>query len=425
MGQDRVAENGQVPPSYKWQLVGLLCVAFFLNQGNRQIYSTVLTQIKASAGAGGLGLSDVQAGMVASVFIACYGLCVPLAGFLGDRLRRKWQLLFSVLVFSFGTLLTGFGGGLVSLILFYGVVFGAGEAFYYPPATSLMSQFHEKSRATAFSIHQTALYVGIMFSGYFSGYLSRTFSMQWRAPFVIFGAAGILWSLVLLIFLRDTPNQKAAGAAARITVRETLRHILCKRSALMLALAFGCMVYVDVGFKTWTPTFLIEKFGFTPEKAGFSAVFFHFVCAFIGVMAGGRLTDRLAARRKTIRFEANILGLLLGAPFIYLMTRGTSEWFCFAMLGLFGLFRGIYDSNLFASLFDVIKPQYRATATGLMLSFAFLVGSFSPTVLGYLKSRFGLPFGLASLSVSYVLGGAIILAACTLFFNKDYEGSKT
>lgn len=142
-------------------------------------------------------------------------------------------------------------------------------------------------------------------------------------------------------------------------------------------------------------------------------------------MAGGRLTDRLAARRKTIRFEANILGLLLGAPFIYLMTRGTSEWFCFAMLGLFGLFRGIYDSNLFASLFDVIKPQYRATATGLMLSFAFLVGSFSPTVLGYLKSRFGLPFGLASLSVSYVLGGAIILAACTLFFNKDYEGSKT
>ena len=103
---------------------------------------------------------------------------------------------------------------------------------------------------------------------------------------------------------------------------------------------------------------------------------------------------------------------------------GTSEWFCFAMLGLFGLFRGIYDSNLFASLFDVIKPQYRATATGLMLSFAFLVGSFSPTVLGYLKSRFGLSFGLASLSVSYLLGGVIILAACTLFFNKDYEGSK-
>ena len=424
MGQDRVAENGQVPPSYKWQLVGLLCVAFFLNQGNRQIYSTVLTQIKASAGAGGLGLSDVQAGMVASVFIACYGLCVPLAGFLGDRLRRKWQLLFSVLVFSIGTLLTGLGGGLFALILFYGIIFGAGEAFYYPPATSLMSQFHAESRATAFSIHQSALYLGIMFSGYFSGYLARTTEMHWRTPFLVFGTAGIIWAFVMLFCLRDTPNQVSVGTVARVSVRETLVHILSKRSALLLALAFGCMVYVDVGFKTWTPTFLIDKFGFSAEKAGFSAVFYHFVCAFVGVMAGGRLTDRFAVRRKTIRFEANTWGLLLGAPFIFLMTRGSSEWFCFAMLGLFGFFRGIYDSNLFASLFDVIKPQYRATATGLMLSFAFLVGSFSPTVLGFLKMRFGLSFGLASLSIAYVLGGVIILIACAVFFKTDYEGSK-
>jgi MFS family permease len=421
MGQENRAENEGVPPFYKWQLVALLCVVFFLNQGNRQIYSTVLTQIKAATESGGLGLSDVQAGLVASVFIACYGLCVPLAGFLGDRLRRKWQILFSLLIFSVGTLLTGFGGGLLSLIVFYGIVFGAGEAFYYPPATSLMGQFHEKSRATALSIHQSALYLGIMFSGYFSGYLARTTEMKWRTPFVLFGAAGLVWAVVVFFFMRDTPNQKPAGAAARVSVRETLAHILSKRSALMLALAFGCMVYVDVGFKTWTPTFLIEKFGFSPEKAGFSAVFYHFVCAFVGVMAGGRLTDRLAARRKTIRFEANAFGLLVGAPFIFLMTRGSSETLCFAMLGLFGLFRGIYDSNLFASLFDVIKPQFRATATGLMLSFAFLVGSFSPTVLGFLKSRFGLPFGLASLSVSYMLGGLVILVACALFFRKDYE----
>ncbi len=424
MSKDNPITVGETPPSYKWQLVALLCVAFFLNQGNRQIYSTVLTQIKAATDAGGLGLSDVQAGMVASVFIACYGLCVPLAGFAGDRLRRKWQIMFSLLAFSIGTLMTGMVGGLVALILFYGVLFGAGEAFYYPPATSLISQFHEKSRATAFSIHQSALYLGIMFSGYFSGYLARTMEMQWRAPFLVFGAAGIIWTVVLLFCMRDTPNQKTAGTVARVSVRETLTHIASKRSALMLALAFGCMVYVDVGFKTWTPTFLIEKFGFAPEKAGFSAVFYHFVCAFVGVMIGGRLTDRLALHRKTIRFEANAVGLLLGAPFIFLMTRGSSEWFCFAMLGLFGLFRGIYDSNLFASLFDVIKPQYRATATGLMLSFAFLVGSFSPTVLGFFKMRFGLPFGLASLSASYVLGGVIILIACALFFRKDYEGQK-
>ena len=423
MSTDNRETLSETPTSYKWQLVVLLWVVFFLNQGNRQIYSTVLTQIKAATAAGGLGLTDVQAGSVASVFIAVYGLCVPLAGFAGDRLRRKWQILLSLVIFSIGTLLTGLGGGLLSLMLFYGVLFGAGEAFYYPPATSLLGQFHEKSRATALSIHQTALYLGIVFSGFFSGYLARTTEMRWRTPFLMFGAAGLVWAVVVLFFMRDTPNQKPAGNAVRIPFRETLAHILGKRSALLLALAFGCMIYVDVGFKTWTPTFLIEKFGFAPDKAGFSAVFYHFLCAFIGVMIGGRLTDRWAARRKTIRLEANALGLLLGAPFIFLMSQTRSDVLCFVALGLFGLFRGIYDSNLFASLFDVIKPQYRSSATGLMLSFAFLVGSLSPTVLGLLKVTFGLSLGLASLSFAYVLGGVIILIARARFFRADHEAA--
>ena len=415
MRADNRETLSETPPSYKWQLVALLWVAFFLHQGNRQVYNAVLPLIKS-----GLDLSDVQAGLVQTVFTAIYGVCVPLAGFLGDRLRRKWQILLSIVVFSLGTLLTGLGGGVLAFILFYGLATGGGEAFYYPPATSLMGQFHEKSRATALSIHQTALYLGITFSGFFSGYLGRVFD-NWRIPFFIFGGAGIIWAIVLLLCMRNTPNQAPVNSVAKASIKETVVHILGKRSAIGLALAFGCMIYVDVGFKTWTPTFLHEKFGFSLEKAGFSAVFYHFLCAFFGVMIGGRLTDRWAAVRKTIRFEANALGLLLGAPFIFLMTQVSSEVLCFVMLGLFGLFRGIYDSNLFASLFDVIKPQYRASATGLMLSFAFLVGASSATVLGLLKSEFGLAFGLASLAGFYVLGGVIILIVRTLYFKKDHE----
>jgi len=412
MSQNNQGGGAEVPPSYKWQLVALLWMAFFLHQGNRQIYNAVLPLIKS-----GLSLSDVQAGLVQSVFTAIYGVCVPLAGFAGDRLRRKWQVIISILVFSAGTLLSGLSGGVIAFIVFYGMATGAGEAFYYPPATSLMGQFHDKSRATALSIHQTALYAGITFSGFFSGYLGQTWG--WRIPFYLFGGAGLLWSFVLIRFMRDTPNEKSA-TPARMPIGETIAHILGRRSAIALACAFGCMVYVGVGFHTWMPTYLHEKFGFALDKAGFSAVFYHYLCAFFGVLVGGRLTDRWAAKRPSVRFEANAWGLLLGAPFIYLMTQTSSEVLCFVMMGLFGLFRGIYDSNLFASLFAVIRPQYRASATGLMLSFAFLVGAFSPTVLGVLKSRFGLAFGLASLSGFYVLGGLIILAACALYFKKDH-----
>jgi MFS family permease len=413
MNTDAREISRETPPSYKWQLVALLWVAFFLHQGNRQIYNVVLPLIKS-----GLSLTDAQSGLVQSVFTAIYGVCVPLAGFAGDRLRRKWQILMSIVVFSTGTLLTGLGGGVLAFVVFYGLATGGGEAFYYPPATSLLGQFHDKSRATALSIHQTALYAGITFSGFFSGYVGQTWG--WRVPFYIFGGAGLLWALVLLPLLRDTSIEKSASAA-RTPIGETLAHILGKRSAIALACAFGCMVYVNVGFHTWMPTYLHEKFGFALDKAGFSAVFYHYACAFFGVLIGGRLTDRWALRRKTVRFEANACGLLLGAPFIYLMAQTSSEGLCFLMLGLFGLFRGVYDSNLFASLFDVIKPQYRASATGLMLSFAFLVGAFSPTVLGLLKTNFGLSVGLSSLAGFYVLGGVILLVARALYFRKDHE----
>jgi len=417
MSQDTCGNRGATPASYKWQLVALLWVAFFLHQGNRQIYNVVLPLIKS-----GLDLSDTQAGLVQSVFTAIYGVCVPLAGFAGDRLRRKWQILMSIVVFSAGTLLTGLGGGVLAFVVFYGMATGGGEAFYYPPATSLMGQFHDKSRATALSIHQTALYAGITFSGFFSGYMGQLWG--WRAPFYVFGGAGLLWAFVMLFCMRDTPNQEHDTPVARVSIQETLAHILGKRSAIALALAFGCMVYVNIGFHTWMPTYLHDTFGFALGRAGFSAVFYHYLCAFFGVMIGGRLTDRWAARRKTIRFEANACGLILGAPFIYLMVNTSSEAMCFVMLGLFGLFRGIYDSNLFAALFDVIKPQYRASATGLMLSFAFLVGAFSPTALGMLKTAFTLSVGLSSLAGFYVLGGIIILIARGLFFRKDYEEVK-
>ncbi len=406
-------DGGETPPSYKWLLVTLLWIAFFLHQGNRQIYNAVLPLIQES-----LDLSDTQAGLVQSVFIAIYGLCVPLAGFLGDRMRRKKQILISIIVFSTGTLLTGMGGGLLAFIVFYGMATGGGEAFYYPPATSLLSRFHDSSRAMALSIHQTALYAGITFSGFFSAYLGKSFG--WRTPFFLFGGIGVLWAFVLLLFMRNTPNEKHVDGAVRMPVGKTIRHILSKRSAITLALAFGCMVYVNVGFHTWMPTYLNQNLELPLEKAGFSSVFYHYICAFFGVLIGGKLTDRWAAVRKTIRFEANAFGLLLGAPFILGMALTGSAPLCYLMMGIFGLFRGIYDSNLFASLFDVIKPQYRASATGLMLSFAFLVGAFSPTILGMMKSSLGLATGLGSLSLAYLLGGVIILIGRSLWFKADH-----
>jgi hypothetical protein len=62
-------------------------------------------------------------------------------------------------------------------------------------------------------------------------------------------------------------------------------------------------------------------------------------------------------------------------------------------MALFGVFRGVYDSNLMASLVDIIPQSYHASGAGLMLSCAFVFGSTSPVVLGLVKDAFSSTVG--------------------------------
>ncbi|AWI09850.1 MFS transporter [Ereboglobus luteus] len=399
--------------SYKWQLASLFWVAYFLNQGDRQIFNVVIPLIKAD-----LGLSDVQIGWVVSAFTLVYGVLVPVAGFAGDLVSRKKIVFLSLLIFSVGTLLTGFAGGIVMLIVFRSITTGGGEAFYYPAATSLLAQFHPKTRATALSLHQTSLYAGIIASGFIAGYIGERYG--WRAAFFTFGGVGILWALVVWMKVHDTPMPEPETKAARHGFAETVRAVFSRRTVWFLSLAFGCMQIVSVGYLTWIPTYLYEKFGLSLAQAGLHSTLYHFVFAFLGVMLGARISDRLSARRKTIRMEIEIAGLLLGAPFIYWIAVAGDKLWCYVAMGAFGIFRGMYDSNLFAALYDVIEPRYRASSMGVMLSFAFVIGAIAPVLLGYIKTAAGLDLGIMLLSVFYALGAALVLIGMKFFFPRDF-----
>lgn len=416
--------NDNTPKDYyKWFLLLFLWVAFFLHQGTRQIYNAILPQIQDA-----FGVDSTKMGIVATIFTLTYGICAPLSGFASDFLKRKYMVIVGLGVFCSGIFISGWVSSIGLMIVFYGLLNGAGQAFYYPAACSLLGQLHEKTRATALAIHQTALYAGIVIcscvSGMFADIPSDGSLDGWRIPFILFGGIGIVWAVMLVFLMRDTkPIHHAGGAATaeKASFKDAFLVMFRKPAAISLALGFGMMIYVDCGFKTWMPTFLQEHFKMDAAVAATNAVIWHYAGAFVGVMLGGRITDKLAKTRKTIRFEANIIGLLCGAPFIYLMANTPSQTLCCIAMAAFGLCRGVYDSNLFASLFDVVAPRYRASASGLMLCFAFIIGSSAPAVLGWIRDEFGMNYGIASLSVFYLAGGLIILVGRNLFFKRDYE----
>lgn len=395
---------------YKWELIALLWVSFFLNQGDRQVYNVVIPLIKAN-----LRLSDVQIGLVSTIFTLVYGILVPLAGYAGDAIKKNRLVMGSLLVFSVGTTFTGLSSGLFLLIVFRSISTGMGEAFYYPAANSLIGEFHHKTRAQAMAIHQTALYIGIVASGFIAGYIGERYG--WRMAFLSFGLVGIAW-VVLLLFRLKAPK-KASQREDPIPFKEVFAYVRTKPTLLMLSLAFGCFQFAVVGYLTWMPTFLHDKFELSLSNAGFSSVFYNHLFAVIGVLLGGRLSDRISSRRVQFRMEIEYASLLLGAPFFYWMGIAGSLPVVIIALSGFGLFRGIYDSNLFAALFDVIEPKYRSSATGFMLSIGFIISSLSPVLLGWIKERSGLSFGFSILGLAFILSALIIFINMRVSFRRD------
>lgn len=408
---------------YKWVLLGFLWGAFFLQQGTRQIYNAIIPQIQLD-----FHVDSVKMGLVASAFTLMYGICVPFAGIASDMLRRKWMIVVGVFIFCSGIFASGFAMTIPFLMVSYGLCNGIGQSFYFSPASSLLGQYFEKMRSTAFSIHQTALYAGIVICSCVAGYLGELPPVAgiagWKLPFLLFGGIGIIWAVVLGLAMRDTPQprSKDTGEVHKASFKEALSEIFHRPSALILSISFGFMVYVDTGVKTWMPTYLYDTFGMTLSEAAFNSVIWMYAGAFIGVLFGSRWADKKAnLGYKAVRFDTIIFGYAAASIFPVIIVFIPQTSLCFLALFVFGIFRGITDSSLFSSFIDVVPVRYRASGMGIMLCFGFVIGSTSSTVLGWMRDNFGLDWGIASLSAFFLTNAIIIFIARRLFFHKDFE----
>ena len=115
----------------------------------------------------------------------------------------------------------------------------------------------------------------------------------------------------------------------------------------------------------------------------------------------------------------NILGLVLAIPLLLGMAYAPSFLVCVATSGVFGFATGIYDSNLYASLLEVVKPRYRAAAVGIFGCGGCVLGALGPGMLGWMSANFSMRVGFTSLAVSALVGATVILFARAVTFKKD------
>ncbi|OYY66875.1 MFS transporter [Sphingomonas sp. 28-62-11] len=399
--------RGHPSPVGRWEIVALLWVAFFLNQADRQVFNVVLPLIRTD-----LQIRDAALGAIATTFTIVYGLLVPLSGWLGDVIDRRKVVVISLLTFSTGTLLTGFASSFLLLLMYRGIATGAGEALYAPAAASLIGEAHVKTRARALSLHQTANYTGIVLGSLISGLTAQ--ALGWRAAFLIYGIAGLAWGIFLMWRLRGHQPLRDAAAApkdwatTRATVRDSLAVIAGTPTIIAHMIGFGGLIFVLVGFLTWTPTLLFERFGVPIAYAGFEAVVYHHIGAYAGLALTSWATDRLMGRWPRVRLLSMAFGLIGMVPFIWWAASASTAWQAYVALGLFGFFRGIYDAGIFAAIFDVVEDRLRSTVTGILLASGFLIGAASPSIMGAMKASYGLEGGMQVLAIAALIAGMVL-----------------
>lgn len=387
----------------------------FFNYADRQAISAVFPVLQKE-----FGFDKLQLGLIGSAFMWVYAAGAPLAGFIGDRVRRKDLILGGCVFWSLVTMATGWCGKLWHFVTVRALE-GFGETFYFPASMSLVSDYHDRTtRSRAMAAHQSSVYAGTVLGSWIGAVMAESFG--WRSGFYLFGGLGLVLALVLYKILREpvrgeSERPQSADVPASLPLGETLRAIFRTPVVPLLMLAFLGANFVATIFLTWTPTFLVEKFGFKLAAAGLSGAAFIHIASAVSVPIAGFLADKLSQKHRGGRILIQATGLLLGAGFVWGIGHATTVPLVIFAMTAFGLCKGFYDSGIFASLYDNIEPRARGTAAGIMNTVGWGGGALGPLFIGW-ASKNGNGTEIQNMSnaiglgaIAYVIAAVLLLTA--------------
>ncbi|MCH5306304.1 MAG: MFS transporter [Rikenella sp.] len=412
--------------SYPWIVVGLLWGVALLNYMDRQMLSTMQDAMK-------IDIAELQTGTnfgrLMGIFLWVYGLVSPAAGTVADRVSRKWLIVGSLFVWSAVTFGMGYADTFGQLYCLRAVM-GVSEALYIPAGLAMIADWHrDRSRSLAVGIHMTGLYTGQAIGG-FGATVAAAFS--WHATFHWFGIIGMAYALVLIFFLHENRETVAERQASRMTAGsksfpEQIGSLIKGFGLLFSNIAFWAILFYFAApslpgwaTKNWLPTLFADSLHIPMEQAGPTATITIAVSSFLGVIAGGILSDRWVRRNLRGRIYTGAIGLGMTVPALLLLGFSTSLVGVVGAGLLFGIGFGVFDANNMPILCQFVSNRYRATAYGIMNMIGVFAGAVVTTVLGEGKDNGNLGAGFAWLSV--IVAAAI---AVQLFFLRPTTDNMT
>lgn len=389
-----------IKKSYPWVVVGLLWGVALLNYMDRQMLSTMKEAMQ-------IDIAELQSatnfGRLMAIFLWIYGFMSPVAGLIADRVNRKWLIVGSLFVWSAVTYGMGYATTF-DQVYWLRALMGVSEALYIPAGLSLIADWHEgKSRSLAIGIHMTGLYTGQAIGG-FGATVAAAFS--WHTTFHWFGMIGIAYAALLILFLHENKEHIAQEKLNRQKAPGQSSSVFKGFSLLFSNIAFWVILFYFAApslpgwaTKNWLPTLFSENLNMDMAEAGPMSTITIAISSFIGVIAGGILSDKWVQKNVRGRIYTGAIGLSMTIPALLLLGFGHNVYGIVGAGLLFGIGYGIFDANNMPILCQFVSSKYRATAYGIMNMTGVFAGAAVTSVLGKWSDGGNLGLGFAWLSV--------------------------
>jgi len=267
-----------------WAVVALLWVAYFLYYTDRQLTFSIFKVFREQ-----LHFSEVQLGLVGSVFLWVYGLTSPVAGQLGDWISKRLLVALSLGLWGAATALTGLSHSPESVLAFRALI-GVVEGLFMPSAVALVASAHgPATRSRAMGVLSAAQLAGVVAGGSYGGWMAD--SGRWQWAFFSLGFLGLAFVGPFAAGLRRVVDEPAT---------RTPRCSQISIAALARVPSYGvlCVVYPTFCFAlwlvySWLPDYFRARFALTLAEAGFASTAYAQGATLVGLVAGGAAADRL------------------------------------------------------------------------------------------------------------------------------------
>jgi len=361
------------------------------------LYVFALNRIRAD-----FGLTNAEAGLVATITLISAASGGIIGGALTDRLGRTRMLVYTILIYSGGSAGTALSTGLGSLI-FWRAIVGIGLGAEWAAGAVLVSEtWPPQHRAKAIGWMQSGWAIGYLLAAAASALILPRFGWRWLF------AVGFLPAAVAVVIRRRVAEPEVwrqRGRDGAAGVMRIFKPPLLRTTARATALTTS-VLFAYWGLFTWLPGFLSA-----PVSAGGAGLSMlqgstwlipTQIGAFLGYISFGWLADRIGRRPA---FALYVVTAAFLTP-VYGALR--SENWLFALGPFIGFFGTGFFSLFGVMLAELYPTSVRGAGQGFTYSMGRGLGALAPYAVGSLADRYGLGASLAINSAFFLMGAVLV-----------------